>query len=183
MKSRFFHTTANYHPKTRPIRLTGLNYDESTGYIDSVCAVLNESRYGPTFSYSPFNRPTSGPADEPESLSDLIEQECVSWFEADSCQNHLRQRAASRQPKYNFAETSDGPTRVQHPLGRAPTPSYFPWALGRGSPMRKRLPYFTAGSGALTLDTVLKINIEKPGMGQMEIYFLGHQKRCAAIFS
>ena len=38
-------------------------------------------------------------------------------------------------------------------------------------------------SDVMILDTVLKINIEKPGMGQMEIYFLGHQKRCAAIFS
>ena len=74
------------------------------------------------------------PADEPVSLLDLIEQECVSWFEADLCQNSLRHRAANKRTAHNLAETSDGRTSPQHPLGRAPAQSYFPWALGRGSP-------------------------------------------------
>ena len=96
--------------------------------------MLVESRFGPAFSYSPFKRPTNRQADEPESLLDLIEQECVSWFEMDSCHNRLRQRAANAMAVRHVAEMSDERTRAQHPLGRAPTQSYFPWALGRGSP-------------------------------------------------
>ena len=134
MKSRFFHTTANRCSRPRPIRLTGLKFDDRTDYIDSVCALLNESRFGPAFSHSPFDRPKNRPVDEPVSLLDLIEQEGVSWFEADLCQNSLRHRAANKRTAHNLAETSDGRTRAQHPLGRAPAQSYFPWALGRGSP-------------------------------------------------
>ena len=166
MKSRFFHTIPNHCHKSRPIRLTGLNYDHRAAYVESVCTLLNESRFGLASSipaglhvyrnkstqrpvrprpgsnvplslrsYKHSTPPASFcPADEPVSLLDLIEQECVSWFEMDCRQNRLRQRAANTMAGHNLAEKTDRRTRVQHPLGRAPTPSYFPWALGRGSP-------------------------------------------------
>ena len=143
MKSRYFHTTTNRCTKPRPIRLTGLKFDDRTDYIDSVCAVLNESRFGPAVSYSLFNRPTGRPANDPVSLLDLIDEECVSWFEADSCQNRLRQRAARETRRGRDAETRrleslrlpvSASLRQSSALGRAPTPGYFPWALGRGSP-------------------------------------------------
>ena len=166
MKSKFFHTTANRCSRPRPIRLTGLKFDDRTAYIDSVCTLLNESRFGSAFSIleglhvyrnkytQRYVRPRPGsnvslslrsykhltpppsfcPADEPVSLLELIEQESVSWFEMDSCQNSLRQWATSRQTAHNLVETSNSRSSPQHPLGRAPAQSYFPWALGRGSP-------------------------------------------------
>ena len=132
MKSRFFHTTANRCQKPRPIRLTGLNFDKRAAYVDSVCTLLNESRFGPM--YSLFDRPSKRPADEPVSLLDLIEQECVSWFEVDSGQNRLRQRPANTRAADNLADASHARTSTQHPLGRAPTLAFFPPTLGRGSP-------------------------------------------------
>ena len=134
MKSRFFHTTANYHPKPRPIRLTGLNFDKRAAYVDSVCAVLNESRFASAVPYSMFDRPTGRPADEPVSLLDMIEGECVSWFEVDSGQNRMRQRPANTRAADNLENASHARTRPQHPLGRAPTLAFFPPTLGRGSP-------------------------------------------------
>ncbi len=140
MKSRFFHTTPNYHRKPQPIRLTGLNFDKRAAYVESVCTLLAESRFGPTFSYSPFNSPTSRPADEPVSLLDLIEQEFVSLSAMEFCQNRLVGREASETRRGRDAATQrlESRRRGVSPsfpdLGRAPTLNSFPPNLGRGSP-------------------------------------------------
>lgn len=121
-------------PKPFAVRLEQFPTNRKAVYVESVCKVLIESRFGPGYSYSFLDTQYDAPAYEPMSFLDLLEQEFVPSYAMEYLgrtsrgtsgsilENPARSKGISQtdtSPGQNFATlATDSTTRSPATLGR-----------------------------------------------------------------
>ncbi|MBK8465977.1 MAG: hypothetical protein IPL32_09110 [Chloracidobacterium sp.] len=139
-KNRISRTTAKITPNIHPqffIRRSEIEFAR-VAYIDSVCQVLLEGRFGPDFVYQMMDNPHDRPEFEPAVLFDLLDSEMhelVPWY-AMSCLGRTRINACLRSGKFSGthdrrAKKTQSLSSTQNELNSIST---LTPNLGRGSP-------------------------------------------------
>lgn len=121
--------------KPLPVRMPRMPIDEKLAYVESVCDVLNESRFGFGNLYSIFDQQDDHAADEPTRSPGLIDDEYLPWY-ATAYQGNDPQRETRRCVALTDAfRARKFTTLASDAMGSWLTDrDRFPTTLGRGSP-------------------------------------------------